>query len=124
MTATALEVGALLGEDGLDVDVVSPTWVVPTPSALVDMCADREVVVTIEDGIVSGGVGALLAETAADAGHRARVRQFGIPAAFLDHATRDQIVETSHLRPAHIASAVLADLAAQRSGEADRTARL
>ncbi|GHG51656.1 1-deoxy-D-xylulose-5-phosphate synthase 2 [Flavimobilis marinus] len=124
MAATAVEVGSLLADGGIDVEVVSPTWVVPTPGGLVDLCADRDLVVTIEDGIVAGGVGALLAETAARAGHRAPVRQFGIPAVFLDHASRDQVVEASGLRPADVAAAVLADSALPSSDEADRTARL
>lgn len=124
MAATAVEVGSLLADGGLDVDVVSPTWVVPTPDGLVDLCAGRDLVVTIEDGIVAGGVGALLAETAARAGHRASVRQFGIPAVFLDHASRDQVVEASGLRPADVAAAVLRDAELQPSDEVDRTARL
>lgn len=124
MAATAVEVGSLLADGGIDVEVVSPTWVVPTPGGLVDLCADRDLVVTIEDGIVAGGVGALLAETAARAGHQAPVRQFGIPAVFLDHASRDQVVEASGLRPADVAAAVLADSALPSSDEADRTARL
>ncbi len=123
MTATAVEVGSLLADGGLDVDVVAPTWVVPTPDGLVDLCADRDLVVTIEDGIVAGGVGALLAETAARAGHAAPVRQFGIPAVFLDHASRDQVVDASGLRPADVAAAVLADVR-PASDEVDRTARL
>ena len=50
------------------------------------------------------------AQRAREAGIATPVQSFGIPRAFLDHATRDQLVDTLRLRPADIARDTLAAL--------------
>jgi 1-deoxy-D-xylulose-5-phosphate synthase len=42
-------------------------------------------VVTVEDGVVTGGVGARLAQTLPATGTTVAMRQIGIPAQFLEH---------------------------------------
>ena len=112
MVPVAVEVAALLGAHGLDVDVVDPVWVLPVPDALVKMAGEHEHVVVLEDGLVEGGIGALLGQRCADAGLRMPVHAVGIPRDFLPHATRAQLVETLRLRPADIAHDVLGWVAA------------
>lgn len=107
MATTALEVSSILSAHGLDTTVASPTWVLPMPSMLVKMTGEHDLVVTIEDGLAEGGIGALLGERAAQAGVRTPVHTVGLPSAFLDHATRDQIVTASRLTAPDIARDVL-----------------
>ncbi|WP_029287722.1 1-deoxy-D-xylulose-5-phosphate synthase [Cellulomonas sp. HZM] len=111
MVPTALEVGDLLAAHGLAVTVVDPRWVLPVPSALVKLAGEHSHVVTIEDGLVDGGAGALLGQRAAEAGVHVPVQTFGIPRTFLEHATRDQLVGSLRLRPADVAAEVLRELA-------------
>jgi len=107
MATTALEVSSILSAHGLDTTVASPTWVLPMPSMLVKMTGEHDLVVTIEDGLAEGGIGALLGERAAQAGVRTPVHTVGLPSAFLDHATRDQIVTANRLTAPDIARDVL-----------------
>ena len=59
---------------------------------------DHDHVVTIEDGVVDGGLGSLVAQRAREAGITTPVQAVGIPRAFLDHATREQLVTELRLR--------------------------
>ncbi|HWJ84264.1 MAG TPA: 1-deoxy-D-xylulose-5-phosphate synthase [Cellulomonas sp.] len=110
MVPTALEVATLLAAHGLGVTVVDPRWVLPVAPGLVKLVGEHDHVVTIEDGVVDGGVGSIVAQRAREAGIRTPVQAIGIPREFLDHATRDQLVGTLRLRPADIARDVLAAL--------------
>ena len=112
MVPTALSVGELLAGHGAAVTVVDPCWVLPVPAALVKLAGEHDHVVTIEDGLVDGGVGALLGQRAREANVAAPVHSFGVPAAFLQHATRDEILDELRLKPHDVAADVLASLRA------------
>ncbi|GAA2722962.1 1-deoxy-D-xylulose-5-phosphate synthase [Cellulomonas aerilata] len=111
MVPTALQTADLLAAHGLRVTVVDPRWVLPVPSALVKLAGEHAHVVTIEDGLVDGGVGAMLAQRSREAGVATPVQSIGIPLGFLDHASREQIVDGLRLRPQDIARDVLTALA-------------
>ncbi|WP_298457037.1 1-deoxy-D-xylulose-5-phosphate synthase [uncultured Cellulomonas sp.] len=111
MVPTALEAAELLAAHGLRVTVVDPRWVLPVPPALVKLVGEHTHVVTLEDGLVDGGVGALLGQRAREAGISTPVQSIGIPSGFLDHATREQIVGQLRLRPQDVARDVLTALA-------------
>jgi 1-deoxy-D-xylulose-5-phosphate synthase len=98
MVPTALAAGESLAAHGLEVDVVAPTWVLPVPDALVKLSGEHDLVVTLEDGVVDGGVGAMLAQRSGEAGVRTPFVHRGLPVAFLDHASREQVVTAQRLR--------------------------
>ncbi|WP_024288099.1 1-deoxy-D-xylulose-5-phosphate synthase [Cellulomonas sp. KRMCY2] len=110
MAHTAVEVGALISAAGVPVTVVDPRWVLPVQPALVKLAGEHGRVVVLEDGLVEGGVGAMLAQRCAEAGLGVPVQPFGIPLGFLGHATRSQLVEQLRLRAADIAQDVLAQV--------------
>jgi 1-deoxy-D-xylulose-5-phosphate synthase len=110
MAGTALDVAELLAQHGVASTVADPRWVLPMQPALVKLVGEHDHVVTIEDGLVDGGIGALLAQRATEAGHRVPVQSFGVPQEFLAHASREQIVAAVRLRPADVARDVLAVL--------------
>lgn len=114
MAGTALDAGELLAAHGLAVTVVDPRWVLPVPAALVKLAGEHDHVVTLEDGLVDGGIGSLLAQRAREADVRARVQSFGIPAAFLAHAARDELVDDLRLTANDVAADVLVALGAGR----------
>ncbi|MBU4337397.1 MAG: 1-deoxy-D-xylulose-5-phosphate synthase, partial [Actinobacteria bacterium] len=60
MAGTALAVAEILAAHGLAVEVVDPVWALPLPSALVKLVGEHPHVVTIEDGLVDGGIGTLV----------------------------------------------------------------
>ncbi|MDM7853537.1 1-deoxy-D-xylulose-5-phosphate synthase [Cellulomonas alba] len=110
MAATAVEVGAQLATHGLRTTVVDPRWVLPVQDQLVKLVGEHDHVVTIEDGLVEGGVGAQVARAAAVAGVTTPLLARGIPRRFLAHATRDQLLDELRLRPADVVRDVLAAL--------------
>ncbi|WP_028046470.1 1-deoxy-D-xylulose-5-phosphate synthase [Cellulomonas sp. URHE0023] len=110
MVGTALGVAEILAAHGLRVDVVDPRWVLPVPESLIKLVGEHQHVVTVEDGVVDGGIGSLIGQRSAEAGIGTPVQSFGIPRAFLDHATREQLVDTLRLRPEDIARDALAAL--------------
>lgn len=113
MAATAIEAGHKLNANGHLVTVVSPLWVLPMAPGLLSLAARHDLVLTLEDGMAQGGVGALLTEQAQAGGLTVPVLNAGLPHEFLDHATRDQIVEKYGLGSQAIADQVMAALAAR-----------
>jgi 1-deoxy-D-xylulose-5-phosphate synthase len=114
MVPTALETGRLLAAHGLAVTVVDPRWALPVPAALVKLVGEHDHAVSVEDGLVDGGTGALLAQRCREQGIDAPVQAFGIPRAFLAHASRDELIDELRLRPNDIAAEVLTALDARR----------
>lgn len=87
-----LSAASALEESGCNVTVVDPRWVVPVAPSLVALAADHDLVVTVEDGIVHGGVGALIAEALSSSGVDVPVRHIAVPEKFLDHASRGEVL--------------------------------
>ena len=64
----AVEAAQLLAAQGIGVTVVDPRWALPVPAEIVAMAADHQLVVTVEDGGRSGGVGAAVTDRLAGTG--------------------------------------------------------
>ncbi|MCA5893930.1 1-deoxy-D-xylulose-5-phosphate synthase [Isoptericola sp. NEAU-Y5] len=111
MAGAALAAGESLAAHGLEVDVVAPTWVLPVPEALVKLAGEHDLVLTLEDGLVDGGVGATVAQRAAEQGVRTPFVHRGVSKSFLDHATRDQVLTAQRMRAEDAVRAALAALA-------------
>jgi len=91
MASVARETAETLAADGHAVTAASPTWVLPISPALVDLATEYDLVVTLEDGLVDGGVGAALAQRAGERGITTRMLHLGLPTEFFEHQTRDQL---------------------------------
>jgi 1-deoxy-D-xylulose-5-phosphate synthase len=85
MAELSLEVAERLSAQGVGVTVVDPRWVKPVDPALVRLAARHDLVVTVEDGVRSGGVGGAIAQALRDADVRTPLKEFGIPERFLEH---------------------------------------
>jgi 1-deoxy-D-xylulose-5-phosphate synthase len=92
MAAVGIEAADRLAAHGMRSTVVDPRWVIPVDPELVTMAARHRVVVTVEDGLRVGGVGARLAQELRDAGIGVPVVDLGVPARFLDHGARGAIL--------------------------------
>jgi 1-deoxy-D-xylulose-5-phosphate synthase len=107
MAHTAVRVAELLAADGVAATAVDPRWVLPVPPALVKLVGEHDDVVVLEDGVVDGGVGALLAQRCLEQGVPTPVHARGVPLRFLDHGTRAQLVEELRLRAEDVAADTL-----------------
>ncbi|WP_286219505.1 1-deoxy-D-xylulose-5-phosphate synthase [Paraoerskovia sediminicola] len=116
MAATAVSAGATLGAHGLRVTVASPTWVLPVPDGLVKLVGEHDLVVTVEDGVVDGGIGAGVAQHAAAASVPTPFVHCGVGPSFLEHASRDRVVAEQRLTPGDVARSALDALDARASG--------
>lgn len=112
--ALIVSIGALAGEcfaaaeklcaDGIDVTVMDPRWVLPVSAELVDFAAGFPVVVTLEDGEVTSGVGAVLAQHLSAS--NTRVTNLGIPQEFLPVGKRPEMLAAFGMSAEGVAQAV------------------
>jgi 1-deoxy-D-xylulose-5-phosphate synthase len=91
LATIALTAAATLGERGVAVAVVDPRWVLPVPEQVVKLASDVELVVTLEESGLHGGVGSAVAARMRDARVDTPVRSIGVPQRFLAHASRSEI---------------------------------
>lgn len=85
--ADVLEAAVAIRQAGYTLRVVDPRWVQPVPDALVGLAKRSSLVVTVEDGVVSGGVGARTAQHLSDSGVDVPTRHIGVPTQFPAHGS-------------------------------------
>ena len=125
MAHVAVEVGERLRAQGIGATVVDPRWAVPVQPSIVDLAARHRLVITIEDGIRVGGIGTRVRQVLRESGVDTAVDELGVPDEFIDHASREQILEDAGLTAAKIAQDVVAQVVGTRipvaraSAEAD-----
>ncbi|WKG07645.1 1-deoxy-D-xylulose-5-phosphate synthase [Nocardia sp. PE-7] len=103
---TAIKVAELLEPQGISVAVVDPRWVIPVSDTLVKLAENYRLVVTVEDGGLHGGIGSTVSARLRDAGLDVPTRDLGVPQQFLDHASRNEILEELGLTPDAIAQRI------------------
>ncbi|MBE7162763.1 MAG: 1-deoxy-D-xylulose-5-phosphate synthase [Williamsia herbipolensis] len=107
MAQVGLDAAALLEAQGIGATVVDPRWVVPIPSSIVQLADAHRLVITIEDGVRVGGIGTRLRQDLRAAGVDTGVNELGLPDAFIDHASRGEILEDVGLTAQAIARDVI-----------------
>lgn len=122
LAGAAVEAADRLLAEGIRCTVVDPRWALPVNPALADLAAEHELVVTVEDGLRSSGVGAHVARAVADTGVDTPVEVLGLPTEYIAHGDRGGILREHGLDPSGIARAVAARLSvpAGLSGIRDR----
>ena len=102
--ADALVAGAELGAS-----VVNMRFVKPLDEALVlELARTHTALVTVEDNAVAGGAGSAVAELLAAKNLQTPLLQLGLPDAFLEHASREQLLDEAGIDAAGIRKAILA----------------
>ena len=109
---SVLEVADRVAAEGIGTTVVDPRWVHPIDPALVELGRRHRLVVTVEDGVVAGGVGARLSQTLRAAGVDVPAREVGVPARFLRHGKVDLVKADVRLTAQDVARQVLGWFAA------------
>ena len=109
------QVAELLAHDGVEATVWDPRSVSPLCDQMLADAAEHDLVVTVEDGLRTGGAGTAirdaLLERAEAAGQAApRVRVLGVPLDYLPHGKPDAILADLGLDAAGIAATVKQEL--------------
>jgi 1-deoxy-D-xylulose-5-phosphate synthase len=102
-----LDAAGQLAAEGIPVTVVDPRWIAPLDPALVKLAGLHQLTVTVEDTTATGALGGRLAQALANTTSSTRVATFALPAAFLPHGTRTDILRVHGLDAAGIATTVL-----------------
>lgn len=114
MARPAIQAAEILAAEQINAIVVDPRWVIPVSPKILELAADVELVVTVEDGVRSGGVGASVTQMIADSALDLPTMSIGVGTGFLPHATREQLLRENGLSAESIASAVSARLAGRQ----------
>lgn len=114
MAQLSVEVAERLRAQGIGATVIDPRWVVPVAASVVELAARHRLVITIEDGIRVGGIGTRVRQVLRESGVDTAVDELGLPDAFIDHASREQILADAGLTPAKIAQDVVAQVLGTR----------
>ena len=107
MARIGLEVADRLAAQGIGATVIDPRWVVPVPLSVIDLAAEHRLVITIEDGVRVGGVGTRIRQDLRAAGVDTAVDELGLPDQFLEHGSRDFILDKVGLNSQAIARGVV-----------------
>jgi len=106
----ALDVSARLRDQGISSTVVDPRWVLPVPRSVIGMADRHRLVVTIEDGVRAGGVGSRFRQEMRAAGVDTGLNEVGLPDRFLDHGTREEVLEEVGVTARQITQDVVAQV--------------
>jgi 1-deoxy-D-xylulose-5-phosphate synthase len=107
LAGLSLEVAEQLDLHGLGVTVVDPRWLKPVAAGVVPLAREHRLVVTVEDGVRTGGFGSAVADQLREHDVPTPVLSFGLPDRFLDQGTRAQVLADCGLTSDDITRAVL-----------------
>jgi 1-deoxy-D-xylulose-5-phosphate synthase len=113
-----------LAAHGVSVTVVDPRWIAPVDPALIRLAAEYPFVLSVEDTTATGALGGRLAQALAGIGATTCAGTYALPAKFLPHGSRVEILRAHGLDAAGIAAAILKRVKDDSTsyGEATRTA--
>lgn len=114
MASVALQVSDLLKAHGIGSSVIDPRWVIPVAKSVVELAAAHRLVVTIEDGIRVGGIGTRVRQEMRAAQVDTALNEVGLPDEFLEHASRNEIMERVGLTAQQIAHDIVAQVLGAR----------
>jgi 1-deoxy-D-xylulose-5-phosphate synthase len=118
--AMAVDAASRLADQGIGVTVVDPRWALPVSPALTLLARKHRLVVTIEDGGRSGGVGATVADVLAPLGIPVTV--LALPQEFLESAARGDLLADMGLNAKDVARGITEMIAGRAGGAGDRPA--
>lgn len=104
---------ALQAAEALDASVANMRWAKPLDEELLlQIAADHELIVTLEEGCVMGGAGSAVMESLAAHGLSKSVLQLGLPDAFIEHGDPAKLLALQGLDAAGIEASIRKRLAA------------
>lgn len=114
----AEEAAALLMGEGFSASVINARWVKPLDmETLAWAAAKHELIVTIEENSVIGGLGAGVLEALSDMGIAVPLAHLGVPDCFITHGATSRLLSDIGLTPEAVRDAVIGRLAEVRGTE-------
>ena len=113
LATAAIEAAKALSEAGMSVEVIDPVVALPVSAELIEHLASAHLVVTIEDGLVDGGVGQAICSALNENASAVSTLSLGIPKQFLTHKSRTTWLAELGLDGAGISAAITARLRSQ-----------
>lgn len=110
MATLALQTAELLKAQGIGATIIDPRWVVPVPKTVLDEASKHRLVVTIEDGVKVGGIGTRIRQDMRTAQIDTALNEVGLPDEFLEHASRDEILNRVGLTAKQVAHDIVAQV--------------
>lgn len=110
---SAIDAARKLSDSGISVEVIDPIIALPLNPALIDHLLTSHLVVTVEDGLVDGGIGQAICSAINDSGSSNSSLSIGIPKQFLSHKNRSSWLAELGLDSKGIAAAITARLHSQ-----------
>lgn len=96
-----------LEQQGVSCGVLNARWIKPLDPRLREWADEYDVIVTVEDGVTSGGFGAAVLERLAGTPSAGRVEVLGVPDRFLPFGSADDVLSSIGLDAESIATHVL-----------------
>lgn len=95
MVGPAVEAAGVLAQEGISAGVLDARFVKPLDRDLIlERAAISSKVLTVEEGVLAGGFGSAILELLADHGlNHVKVMRLGIPDCFVQHGTREQLLD-------------------------------
>ena len=110
MVDAADKAATLLGERGVRAGVINARWVKPLDPDLPEIAERYDRVVTIEDGVRTGGFGSAVLETLSEHGSAGKVTVLALPDRFQPFGDRATLLARNGLDAESIADAITASL--------------
>ena len=108
MAYTALDAANRLGGDGIDVGVINARFAKPLDEDLILTHArGKKLIVTLEEHALAGGFGSAVAEVLLSLDFRGRVVRIGVDDRFVEHGTREELLQILGLTPETVAGRIL-----------------
>ena len=106
MVGHALAAADILAESGIEARVVDLRWAKPLDRKAIKNAAKTKLVVTVEEGVVTGGVGEGVLEILSEMGEATSTLVMGIPDRFVGQGKVDQLFKEIELDAEGIARRV------------------
>lgn len=110
MSELALDVADRLGDQGISTTVVDPRWVLPVRQSIIALASHHRLVICLEDGVRAGGVGSRIRQEMRAAGVDTALNEVGLPVEFLDHGSRQEVLERVGITAQQITHDVVAQV--------------
>jgi 1-deoxy-D-xylulose-5-phosphate synthase len=109
MVPIAAKAAVQLEQEGISCGLINARWVKPLDPRLPEWAEKYERIVTVEDGVASGGFGSAVLGALAPLGLAGKVRVLGLPDAFLPPGNADVLLSELGLDADGIAAQILGD---------------
>ncbi|MBL7013568.1 MAG: 1-deoxy-D-xylulose-5-phosphate synthase [Candidatus Marinimicrobia bacterium] len=104
---TALDVADELSQDGIKCEVVNCRFIKPMDTQYLEsLVKNFSTVITLEEGNITGGFGDGVSSWLLENGYKGSLKRIGLPDAFVEHGTREELLELVGLTQSHITNTV------------------